>query len=78
VLEPLYEKMKDKPVDVDLDALWVQLGVQSNGASVRFDNSAKLAVIRRAITSGEPASSEKQSLPAKPFAVLAGRSARTP
>jgi hypothetical protein len=78
VLEPLYEKMKDKPVDVDLAALWVQLGVQSNGANVRFDNSAKLAAIRRAITSGEPASSDKQSLPAKPFAALAGRSARTP
>jgi hypothetical protein len=78
VLEPLYNKMKDKPVDVDLDALWAQLGVQSGGASVRFDDSAKLAAIRRAITSGESTSSEEQCLPPKPVAVFAGRAVGTP
>src|SRR6201987_4035978 len=35
VLEPLYVKMKDTPVTVDLDSLWKQLGVQFDGASVR-------------------------------------------
>lgn len=73
VLQTLYNKMKDKPVGADLDALWLQLGVQSSGASVRFDDSAKLAAIRRAITSGESTSSEEQSLLPKPAAVFAGR-----
>src|SRR5712664_1840305 len=39
VLQPLYAKMKDKPVSVDLGTLWAQLGVQSDGASVRCDDS---------------------------------------
>jgi hypothetical protein len=78
VLQPLYNKMKDKPVGVDLDALWLQLGVQSSGASVRFDDSAKLAAIRRAITSAESASSEERSLLPKPAAVFAGRSVGAP
>jgi hypothetical protein len=76
-LEPLYENMSDKPVRVDLDALWLQLGIQSSGASVRFDDSAKLAAIRRAITLGESTSSEKQSLFPKPAAVFAGRTSGT-
>src|SRR6267143_1866188 len=50
VLGPLYATMKDKPVSVDLDSLWTQLGVQSDGASVRLDDCATLAAIRRAIT----------------------------
>ena len=50
VLQPLYAKMKDSPLDVDLNSLWTQLGVQSDGTSVRFDDSATLAAIRRAIT----------------------------
>jgi hypothetical protein len=55
VLQPLYTKMKDKPVSVDLDSLWMQFGVRSDGASVHFDDSATLSVIRRAITAGESA-----------------------
>jgi hypothetical protein len=31
VLQPLYTKMKDKPVSVDLATLWSQLGVRSDG-----------------------------------------------
>ncbi|HTZ99319.1 MAG TPA: hypothetical protein VMB02_03245 [Candidatus Aquilonibacter sp.] len=53
VLANLYEKMKDSPYDVDLDALWKQLGVQRNGTSVVFDDSAPLAATRKAITYGE-------------------------
>src|SRR5258707_2379987 len=45
VLQSLYAVMKDKPVSVDLDSLWTQLGVQSDGASVRLDDNATLAVI---------------------------------
>src|SRR5258708_33585929 len=41
VLQPLYARMKDKPVvSVDLASLWSQLGVQSDGANVRFDDNA--------------------------------------
>src|ERR1700720_680365 len=55
VLEALYAKMKDKPAPVDLASLWMQLGVQSDGAGVRFDDNATLAAVRRAITTRESA-----------------------
>jgi hypothetical protein len=55
VLEPLYTRMKDNPVNVDLGSLWTQLGVQSDGAGVRFDDNATLAAVRRAITTRESA-----------------------
>jgi hypothetical protein len=73
VLQPLYAKMKDKPVSVDLPALWSQLGVQSDGAIVRFDDSATLAVIRRAITTKESNAAAERSLLPRPTAVLGGR-----
>src|SRR5258708_11096194 len=57
VLEPLYTRMKDNPVNVDLGSLWTQLGVQSDGAGVRFDDNATLAAVRRAITTRESAAS---------------------
>ncbi|MDP9148188.1 MAG: hypothetical protein M3N22_11060 [Acidobacteriota bacterium] len=72
VLEPLYEKMKDQAVQVDLDSLWKDLGVQSDGTTVRFDNTAKLAAIRRGITSPGEARDPSAT---KPFAVFAGRTA---
>jgi hypothetical protein len=50
VLEQLDRRMADKPVTVDLDALWQKLGVVRNGNGVRFDNSAPEAAIRMAIT----------------------------
>jgi hypothetical protein len=73
VLQPLYARMKDKPVAVDLTALWSQLGVQPDGASVRFDDNATLAAIRRAITTGAPSSREERSSLCKATAVFAGR-----
>jgi hypothetical protein len=73
VLQPLYAKMKDKPVSVDLASLWAQLGVQSDGAIVRFDDSATLAAIRRAITMAESNAVEEPSLFLRPTAVFAGR-----
>jgi hypothetical protein len=50
VLMDLYDKTRDKPQTMDLDALWKQLGVVKNGDSVHFDNNAPLAKIRVAIT----------------------------
>ena len=50
VLSELYGRMKDAPMDVDLDALWRQLGVHIKDRAVTYDDSAPLAAIRRAIT----------------------------
>ena len=56
VLKELYDKMKDKPYSVDLNALWKDLGVlrDAAGAFSGFDDSAPLAYVRKAIISGEP------------------------
>jgi len=48
-LEDLYAQMKDAPVTPDLMALWRQLGVVPEGASVRLDDHAPLADVRHAI-----------------------------
>jgi hypothetical protein len=48
-LEDLYAQMKDAPVTPDLMALWRELGVVPEGASVRLDDRAPLADVRRAI-----------------------------
>src|SRR6266852_2588069 len=73
VLQPLYAKMKDKPVRVDLAILWSQLGVQSDGVNVRCDDNATLAAIRRAITTAESNAVAKHSLLPRPTAVFVGR-----
>jgi hypothetical protein len=52
VLTELYNEWSAKPVTPDLNALWKQLGVISTGNTVRFDDSAPLASVRKAITSG--------------------------
>ena len=52
VLEELYAEMKDKPVDVDLDALWKKLGVVYQDGKISFDDKAPEADIRKAITAG--------------------------
>jgi hypothetical protein len=49
VLEELYAKYGDAPVTPDLAQLWSRLGVERDGDSVRLDDSAPLAAIRRAI-----------------------------
>ena len=48
-LEDLYAKMKDAPIAPDLMALWRQLGVEPQGTSVRLNDGAPLADVRRAI-----------------------------
>lgn len=50
VLEELYAEMKDKPVDVDLPALWQKLGVSLTDGKISFDDRAPEAAIRKAIT----------------------------
>jgi hypothetical protein len=49
VLAELYAQMKDKPVTPDLQELWGKLGVISAGGTVKFDDNAPLAAIRRSI-----------------------------
>ena len=74
ILEPLYERMKDNPVAVDLERLWMQLGVQSDGTSVRFDDNATLAAVRRAITVRESVAAQDPSF-FEFLVVFAGRAA---
>jgi len=50
VMTELYERMRATPVDVDLAALWAELGVRVVNGQVVFDDTAPLANIRRAIT----------------------------
>jgi hypothetical protein len=77
VLQQLYTRMKDMPVRVDLDGLWTQLGIQSDGTSVRFDDNAALAEVRRAITTRESAAEEDPSS-SKSLAVFVGRAVGSP
>jgi hypothetical protein len=68
VLRELYDKMKGAPAPVDLSVLWKELGVERRGGTIRFDNSAPLAVIRRAIT--QPVRTQSQpGVPGTPGAV---------
>jgi len=46
----LYLTMKDQPAAPDLDALWADLGIRVADGVARFDDSARLAAVRRAIT----------------------------
>jgi hypothetical protein len=50
VLMKLYEKMRDAPMNVDLDSLWKQLGVSVENGAVQFHDDAPLAAIRKSIT----------------------------
>jgi hypothetical protein len=43
--------MKDKPVYIDLNTLWRELGVNSSNGRVSLSDEAPLARIRRSITS---------------------------
>ena len=55
VLTELYDAWRHSAVDVDLSALWDDLGVVvSRGGDVSFDDSAPLAAARRAMTGWKP------------------------
>ncbi len=50
VMTDLYHAMKDHPYAPDLSVLWSDLGLQLGAGSIRFDETARLAAVRRAIT----------------------------
>jgi hypothetical protein len=86
VLEKLYAEWKDKPMQVDLPAMWKQLGVEANGATVVLKDDAPMAAIRRGIETGNArikmddgaAPSKKDpGSSARPLAVFVGRTARS-
>ena len=52
VLMELYRQWSGQPITPDLSVLWRQLGVISTGDTVRFDDTAPLASVRKAITTG--------------------------
>jgi hypothetical protein len=54
VLTNLHNAWGAKPVTPDLDALWRDLGLRSQGGSVDFDDTAPLAAVRNAITESRP------------------------
>jgi len=87
VLQKLYADWKDKPVQVDLAAMWKQLGVESDGGTVRLLDDAPLSAVRRAIEMGTPSAKASEgtapavpknnSSASRPLAVYAGRTARS-
>src|SRR5208282_5228540 len=86
VLEKQYTEWKDTPVQVDLAAMWKQLGIEASGATVVLKDDAPMASIRRAIEMGTPAtkagdgagpSKNGSGMAARPLAVFAGRTARS-
>ncbi len=50
VLRDLHARMGTAPVEIDLPALFRQLGVQMRGRKMVFDETAPLAAVRRAMT----------------------------
>jgi hypothetical protein len=50
VLATLYARMKNAPVPTDLASLWSRLGVIPDGRTVRFDDDAPEATLRRSLT----------------------------
>ncbi len=55
VLRDLYDSMRDTPVSPNLALLWTELGIrQREDGMVEFDESARLAGVRRAITHSLP------------------------
>jgi hypothetical protein len=50
VLSELYEQWRQTPMQVDLESLWRDLGVERNGHRTSLNDEAPLARIRRAIT----------------------------
>jgi hypothetical protein len=76
VLTPLYQKMRNEPYPVDLDALWKELGVERDGDTVKFIDSAPFAKTRDAITFGASAGAKLQPAAASQ-AIDAGRRSRS-
>jgi hypothetical protein len=75
VLVKQYEKMKDQPVNVNLAALWKELGIERDGDTVHSRDDAPLAAIRRSITDGGAAMSHGAAAAARLLTIFAGRTA---
>ena len=73
VLKKLYDQMKDQPVNVDLAALWKELGVVSDDGTIQFQDDAPLAAVRRAIAAGASAKATGAATAARPLTIFAGR-----
>jgi len=73
VLMDLYAKMKDQPMEVDLAAMWKDLGIEGAGKTLHFADTAPLAAVRRAITNSEPTRTGMPAAALSPTAVFAGR-----
>jgi hypothetical protein len=67
--------MKNQPYQVDLAALWKELGVERDGDTVKFIDSAPLAKTREAITFGASTGAKLQPASASQ-AIDAGRRSR--
>ena len=52
VLMELYNQMKDKPVETDLNDLWRRLGIVVKNGAVSYNDQAPLASVRKAIIQG--------------------------
>lgn len=50
VLTDLYKTWKDRPVAIDLNELWLELGVRVGSSGIEFDSHSRLASIREVIT----------------------------
>jgi predicted metalloprotease with PDZ domain len=61
VLAELYAAWANRPVTVDLDALFARLGVRVDDEAVLFDDEAPLAQLRRAMTDS-PAGTEPHAI----------------
>lgn len=77
VLEKLYAEWKDKPVQVDLPAMWKELGVEvgPDGATVTLNNDAPMAAIRRAIEMGTPGAKAGEKTPTDAGSAKSGSAA---
>src|SRR5580700_5588607 len=88
VLEKLYAEWKDKPVQVDLAAMWKELGIEASGGTVVLKDDAPMSAVRRAIEMGTAgAKAGDGAAPGAPkngaaaaerrLAVFAGRTAKS-
>jgi hypothetical protein len=61
VLEQMYARWSEAPIQVDLPALWKQLGIRPEGNTVTFDAEAPLAAVRAGITESDKFKSPTKS-----------------
>jgi len=85
VLERLYAEWKDKPVQVDLAAMWKELGIEASGGTVVLKDDAPMSAVRRMLEMGAAGTKAANGAAAgpdiatetRPKAVFAGRTARS-